>query len=371
VSSVYPLFFPGAMYERASKPTSGSQETVDFTSLDNPSRFCHHEYIVSRSNALLISSDDSLLFQCVPILTHLALFASLSLLFYAHADRPPPPPTHTQQDKAVELSKAGAEVVALDLNKPDSLADAFAGLTGLFIVTSYWEYMDAKKEEEHVKSVIKAGEAAGIKHYIWSTLEDTEPFFDSLPEGEKIPRLSDGHYTPHLDIKGRMNAEFPKDKTTFLYTSFYLENLTGFGMVQNGVMCNNLGDNTPLPVIAAKDIGACAYGVFKAGDEYKGKDVGIAGDIITLPDLMDLISQETGKKFSYMFLDRNTCAGFGYPGADDIANMFEFKKLNNEAFVKMRELSQGKAVNPNIEDAKTWVKNNKDALAALAAPSEE
>jgi hypothetical protein len=209
---------------------------------------------------------------------------------------------------------------------------------------------------------------AGVKHIIWSTLEGTNDFFDSLPESER-PNKLEGYYVPHFDGKHECNQFFPADKTTNLYTSFYLDNFSGFGMIQDGVMCNNMGPN-PLPVIAAQDIGKCAYGIFKAGDKYKGENVYIAGDVMTCANLMEIACDVTGREFEYQAVDRETYAGFDFPGANDLANMFYFKVMN-EDFVAKRDPSKAKELNPQLQSARVWMEANVESLRDLAKPVPE
>jgi hypothetical protein len=181
-----------------------------------------------------------------------------------------------------------------------------------------------------------------------------------LPEDERVPKIG-GYYLPHFDSKGQSNEMFPQDKTTFLHTSFYLENL--YGMIQNGVLCCNQGD-VPCPVIASDDTGNCAYAILKAGDEYKGKSVGVAGDCLTFNELMKIVSEETGKEYKFQNVDRATYSGF-FPGADDIANMFEFYTKNVKQVSELRDVEKTKQLCPDVVDARAWVKAHVKELLAV------
>jgi NmrA-like family len=210
-----------------------------------------------------------------------------------------------------------------------------------------------------VESFLAVCKEAGIQHYVWSTLEDTTEFFDSLPEEERVPKI-DGYYVPHFDTKGQANALFPQEKTTCLYTSFFMDNLASPQMVQNGVFSSNMAD-VPMSVIAVEDIGNCAYEIFKAGDKYKGQSVYIAGDVMSLPDLAQLISEATGMEFRAQSFDRDVYAGF-FPGADDIANMYEYYKKNKEDFIKKRSVDETKKLYPGLLDARAWINSHLEQL---------
>lgn len=249
------------------------------------------------------------------------------------------------------------------MDDSSTYAAALEGVYGLFVVTNYWEHFSMQKEVDQAKAISEAAQKAGVEHIIWSSLEGTTEFFDAMPEEER-PNKLDGYYVPHFDSKALADQYFPADKTTKLYASFYLENFAAFGMISNGVLCNNMNDSL-LPVIAAEDIGKCAYGIFKAGDKYKGESVYIAGDIMTCEDMMKMATEVTGKEFVYTGVDRETAAGFDFPGANDLANMYYFY-VKSEDFVKNRDPSVAKELNPDLQSYSDWLEANKDAMSKLA-----
>ena len=180
----------------------------------------------------------------------------------------------------------GAEVVAADLDSPESLKKAFAGAYGAFCLTNFWEHFSPEKELAQAKGQAQAAKDTGVQHVIWSTLEDTRkwvPLSDN-----RMPTLMGKYKVPHFDAKGEADAEFTKlgVPTTLLLTSFYWDNLIHFGMGPkkgpDGTLAFTLPiDDKKLPGIAAEDIGKCALGIFKKGREYIGKTVGIAGEHLT------------------------------------------------------------------------------------------
>src|SRR5690349_14586536 len=74
-------------------------------------------------------------------------------------------------DKAKELAKQGAEVVAADIDDPASMQEALEGAYGAYFVTFYWAHFSPEKEIAEAENMAKAAKAAGIQHAIWSTLE--------------------------------------------------------------------------------------------------------------------------------------------------------------------------------------------------------
>ena len=189
-------------------------------------------------------------------------------------------------DKAKELARLGAEVVAADVDDAESLKRAFKGAYGAYCVTFFWAHFSPEKELAEAQALANAAKHTGLEHVIWSTLEDTRqwvPLSDN-----RMPTLMGKYKVPHFDSKGAANHLFTDlgVPTTFLLTSFYWDNLIYFGMGPkrgpDGKLAFTLPmGNKKLPGIAAEDIGKCAYGIFKKGHELIGKTVGVAGEHLT------------------------------------------------------------------------------------------
>src|SRR3989304_2862858 len=185
-------------------------------------------------------------------------------------------------DKAKELAQLGAEVVAGDVDDVESLKKAFKGAYGAYCVTFFWAHFSPEKEKANARAMAEAAKHAGIQHAIWSTFEDTRksvPLSDS-----RMPTLMGSYKVPHFDAKAEANHFFTDlgVRTTFLLTSFYWENLIYFGMGPKRGPDGKLAITLPmgdkkLASIASEDIGKCAYGIFKAGREFIGTNVGGAG----------------------------------------------------------------------------------------------
>ncbi|MBI5058658.1 NmrA family NAD(P)-binding protein [candidate division KSB1 bacterium] len=266
-------------------------------------------------------------------------------------------------DKAKALAAAGVEVVAADLDDVDSLTKAFAGAHGVFCVTNYWEHFSVEKEMQQAKNLAAAAKLAGVQHAIWSTLEDTRalvPLSDT-----RMPTLHEKYKVPHFDGKGESNRFFSDAgvPTTWLNTSFYWENFIHFGMGPmrgpDGVLgiTMPMGD-TKLPGIAAEDIGKCAFGIFKKGHEFIGKTVGIAGEHLTGNEMASALTRAIGQPIRYHDVPADVYRGFGFPGADDVGNMFQYKRDFNADFVGGRNLGLARSLNPELQSFETWLKSN-------------
>ncbi len=265
--------------------------------------------------------------------------------------------------KARELARLGAEVVAANVDDVESLERAFAGAHGAFCVTFFWDHFSAEKEVAEARNMAWAAKAAGVQHVIWSTLEDTRRWIPL--DDDRMPTLHGKYKVPHFDGKGEANRIFVDMglPVTLLNTSFYWDNFIHFGLGPkpgpDGVLAITLpmGDK-PLPGIAAEDIGKCALGVFKARNEFVGKTVGIAGDHLTGAQMAEKIGRAIGREVRYTDVPPEVYRGFGFPGADDMGNMFQFKRDFNADFVGARSLEVSRRLNPSLQDFDAWLAAN-------------
>jgi uncharacterized protein YbjT (DUF2867 family) len=267
-------------------------------------------------------------------------------------------------EKAKELARQGAEVVAADIGDALSLKRAFAGAHGAFCVTFFWAHFSPEKERAEAKGMAQAAKDRGLQHVIWSTLEDTRlrvPLSDN-----RMPTLMGKYKVPHFDSKGEANQDFTNlgVPTTFLLTSFYWDNLIHSGMGPkkgpDGTLLFTLpmGDKK-LPGIAADDIGRCAYGVFKKAREYVGKTVGIAGEHLTGAQMAAALTKALGREVRYNPVSFEAYRGFGFPGAEDLGNMFQFKHDFEEAFCGARNLDVARSLYPGLQTFEQWLARNK------------
>lgn len=261
---------------------------------------------------------------------------------------------------AQELAALGAEVVEADVDDEASLERAFAGAWGAYCVTFFWAHFSPERELAEAQSMAKAAKAAGVRHVIWSTLEDTR---ELVPlSDDRMPTLQGKYKVPHFDAKGEANRAFTDAgvPTTFLLTSFYWDNFIHFGMAPHRGADGRLsfampmGDK-PLPGIAAEDIGACAYGVFKRGESMIGKTVGIAGDHVTGAQMAAHLSDAFGETVHYADVPPDVYRSFGFPGADDLGNMFQYKRDFSDRYVAARSLEESRRLHPGLLSFRDWV----------------
>jgi uncharacterized protein YbjT (DUF2867 family) len=270
-------------------------------------------------------------------------------------------------EKARELARIGAEVVAADVSDPASLRRAFEGAHGAFCVTFYWAHFDPERETGEGRALARAAKEAGVKHAIWSTLEDTRRWMP--PDDTRMPVLMGRYRVPHCDSKGEADAHWRElgVPTTFLLTSFYWENFIMFGMApkrgKDGrlVLALPMGSKK-LPGIASEDIGRCAYAIFKRGSEFIGRTVGIAGEHLTGAEMAAGFAKAYGREVGYEAVPPDVYRGLGFPGAVDLGNMFQFKHDFNDDFRRARSVEFTRSLNPRLQTFAGWLEENKGRM---------
>ena len=272
-----------------------------------------------------------------------------------------------QSDKARALAKLGAEVVAADVDNAKSLEQAMRGAHGAYCVTFYWAHMSPERENAQARNLAQAARNAGISHAIWSTLDDTRKL---LPLSDnRMPTLMGKYKVPHFDAKGESDKYFTEFKvpTTFLLTTFYWDNFINFGMGPKKGADGKVALTLPmadkkLAGIAAEDIGKCAYGIFKAGPRYTGKTLGIAGELLSGAQMAAAFTRALGREVHYSPVTPASYRGFGFPGAEDLGNMFQFYAEFEEYFAKSRDPGVTRSLNPALQTFAQWLDANKTAI---------
>jgi hypothetical protein len=226
--------------------------------------------------------------------------------------------------------------------------------------------MDPEREIAEAHTLADAAKAADVKHVIWSTLEDTRKWVPL--DSDQMPTIHDHYKVPHFDTKGESNRFFyNRVPTTFLLTSFYWDNLIYFGMNPkpdgHGRFALTLptGD-AKMPGIAGEDIGKCAYGIFKRGREFIGKTIGVAGEHLSGAQMAATLSRVLGREVRYNEVSPDTYRKFGFPGAEDLGNMFQINRDFEQAFAGARNLSLSRALNPSLQTFEFWLMQNKSRI---------
>jgi uncharacterized protein YbjT (DUF2867 family) len=271
-----------------------------------------------------------------------------------------------EKEQARRLAAQGAEVVKADLDDVASLKRAFSGAYGVFGVTNFGEHFSAVREKSQAKNIAEAAKAAGAQHVIWSTLEDTRALMEA--DDRRMPMLQETYRVPHFDAKAEANAYFRGLPATLLIISFFWDNLYAFGLVpkkdEGGQYSWTwpMGDRK-LAGIAVEDIGKTAYGIYKAGWEYIGKTVGIAGEFLTIDAMGETLSKVLGiGPVRYDAVEPDLFRSFGFPGADENGNMFQVFRDFEREVLGARDLDATRRLNPQLQTFEQFVAKNRDRI---------
>ncbi len=270
-------------------------------------------------------------------------------------------------DKARALAALGADVVATDLDDGGSIRSAFESVHSAFCVTNFWEHFSPDKEQAQARAMAQAASDCKVRHVVWSTLEDVRhwvPLADA-----SLPTLMGKYKVPHSDAKGAVDHVFTDlgVPTTFFRASFYWENLIHFGMAPrksaDGVLLFTLPlGERKLPGIAAEDIGKCAYGIFKGGKRFIGETIGVAGEHPTGEEMAAALSAALGSHVRYHAISPEDYRKLGFPGADDLGNMFQFQHDYNDVFCQARSVETSRELNSELQSFADWLAQNKDRI---------
>lgn len=262
--------------------------------------------------------------------------------------------------KAVALEAMGVEVVTANLDDEESLKRAFQGAYGAYCVTNFWEHFSAPRELVQAGNLARAAAAAEVQHVIWSTLEDTRRWVPL--DDPRMPTLHGTYKVPHFDAKGEADALFLEGgaPATCMRTSFYWDNLISFGMGPRRGADGRLAFVLPmadkkLPGIAASDIGRCAHGIFARGAALMGQTIGVAGEHPTGAEMASDIGEVLGEEVVYAYVPPEIYRTFPFPGADDLANMFQFKRDFEQDYCGARDVELSRRLAPGLHTFRSWL----------------
>jgi len=210
------------------------------------------------------------------------------------------------------------EVVEADLDRPETLAAAFDGAHGVFLVTNFWE--EGTDEAKQATEAVRTAKAAGVKHVIWSTLPNVE----AISGG----RFNVPHFTGKAKID-RIVKEAGFVHHTFVIAPFYYQNFVGSLAPQQqadgsvgwalpldpDVRCIHMGDISELGNIVA---GAFAD-PDQAGD---GEYLPLVGDFMSFNKIVETLNRQ-GHNFSFSQVPKEFFANL-FPGAAEVAETFSY-----------------------------------------------
>lgn len=263
------------------------------------------------------------------------------------ATRKPDSPT------ASALKEAGAEVVEADMDDVESLKRALAGCYGVFGVTNFWEHF--AKERDHGMNLVAAVAASNVEHFVFSSLPSVKKF---------APELN----VPHFELKAEIEADARRRSLPLsaVHAAFYYENFIAFFPPQkqeDGTFAIGFPQGeTPLAAVAVEDVGGVVARIFEDRETFLGKTIVVAGDELPAAEYAAIMSRELAKPIRYNHIPREVFAGFGFPGAEDLADMFEFYRSRIPS--RKPDIEHARHLYPGLQAFAPWVRRHKEALLA-------
>ena len=262
---------------------------------------------------------------------------------------------HADSEAARLLRQQGANLVQADLDDPVSLKPAIHGCTGVFGLTNFWEAHF--REYDQGVNLIAAAAEAGVGHLVLST----------LPSSKKISRGAID--LPHFETKARMEeyAQLRNVPFTFVHVAFYYENFLNYfpprpqldGTYTFGFP---LGDAC-LGAVAAEDIGGVVASIFENRAEFLGKSVEIISDEMPAREYAEIMSHSLGQKITYCHISREMYAAMGFPGARELADMFEFLRVYTPS--RRADIARCQRLFSATQRFETWIEGNAERFSTL------
>ncbi|MFA9477396.1 NmrA/HSCARG family protein [Phycisphaerales bacterium AB-hyl4] len=188
---------------------------------------------------------------------------------------------------ARSLTEQGVDVVQGDLNDRASVDNAINGVQGVFSVQSFWE-VGFDGEVMQGKQLADAAKEANVEHFVYSSVGSAQ------------------HDTgiPHFDSKWQIEQHIREIglPCTILRPVFFMDNWQMpmlRDMIFGGQLLQPLSPDTSLQQIAVDDIGAFAAMAFDDRDAWLGREVDLAGDELTMNDLVATFSRVIGRPVTY------------------------------------------------------------------------
>jgi len=255
------------------------------------------------------------------------------------------------------------EAVLADLERPETLAAAFAGAHGVFVVTNFWEGGGGKVDEvAQATAAVQAAKAAGVRHFVWSSLPDVE----AIGGGK--------YHVPHFTAKARANAvvrDAGFAAYTFVEAPFYFQNLTSV-LAPQPQPDGSKRWVLPIDPSARKihmgdigELGKVVAGAFANPESVgQGQVLSMCGSLVSFDDVVAAFRAQ-GHDVSFQQVPGEVFASW-FPGADEMAEMFGYFEAHSymgpEAEQKIAR-ANAVATGP-LTDLATWVKANAPAAGA-------
>lgn len=192
------------------------------------------------------------------------------------------------------LAEQGVEVVAGDLDDEASLQQACRDCYGVFSVQNFWEKgVGHEREVEQGCKLARAAKAADVQHFVQTSVANCDAAAGVL------------HFESKYKIEQYIDSlELPR---TFLREVFFMENFTQPVMTSGAkkamdpywvlpTIIGMLDKNVGFHMISVADIAWFAADIFAHPELYLGKELDVAGDVLTAAQMKAVYRKVTGRR---------------------------------------------------------------------------
>lgn len=252
------------------------------------------------------------------------------------------------RDKNKEAAKSaqqlGATLVEGNLEDIDSLKRALQGVDAVFAVTAAGPGIPKEQEIEQAVNIAALSHDAGVSHFVFtssfaSNEETGVSFLDSKREIEKYIRGSGMPYT-------------------ILQPGGFMENFKNMWF-QGDRISTPVKDSVKFPMISARDIGEFAAIALDKPNEFIGKTLPIAVEILSLAEMAETFSRVLGRKIRYEQQPIEEVRKF----SADLARMFERYNNAQDTHTNAIDIKLLREINPSFWTLEKWIIETYKVLA--------
>jgi uncharacterized protein YbjT (DUF2867 family) len=185
-----------------------------------------------------------------------------------------------------------------------------------------------------------------------------------------MPVIGDKYRVPHFDVKGaEADPLFAASglPVTYLLMSFYWDQLLGGVAPQrdeDGTLALRLPVGTaPVAGVASDDIGRLVLNILRRPEDTIGRTIPAVSAILTGEQMAEDLTTALGEPVAYRPLTAAQFRSFGFPGADELGNMFQYYAEFPDAYNGRRDVDAARALNPEPASLASFLTAHQGQLA--------
>jgi len=209
-----------------------------------------------------------------------------------------------QSPRAQKLLQQGIEIAAADLGDEQALSDAFAGVAGVFAVTTPFEE-GPDIEVAQGMHIIGAAAKARVPHLVYSSVSNADQHTG----------------IPHFDSKAKIETALAASGVphTIVGPTYFYDNLLGgIDELQSGRFSLPIPATTPLQQLSRRDLGRFVATILHDPQGFVGLRIDVASDAPTPRQMTAALEHALGYPVELITYDPSRIA------SDDMRAMFSF-----------------------------------------------